>query len=1273
MTSRINQVAVLLIMSMTQLCAIPLDIFYGFTGLDVGDVYTGSDPVLAGQDGWTLTAGPNLITVVDTLNPRAYIGYPATFTEVTAFRINRVCDDFGVRLASAYGESFGLDVTTSFNLSFYCKVRGDRAAFQSFGLGYDADLDGLPRGVSVQFGVDETNYFIREAGAGSTFTAAHDLSGSQFRYLRLTVNPLTDMGSLSVSVDGVSYTSVSGLQSIQLKLENGPALDLLNGYHIRMSSPGADDAVGPSGPLIDNITVFQDGHTSPQILGEALIYTPAAFDSAAATSSEMIGVTVDGNTRPLGINLTAYTDEASSSNDGMWKIRQYGDQSYAEGGSGETLPMLVTKVGGAIPGMLYQVEAFFLDHNDTTNSYSNYRLNVGLTPDSLREAFGDYTEAFRCRGVPYAGALPEDVGDTHVAAVRVGVTRADESGFIRVYVSGSSNSENQRTNYLGVGIRRCPVLFSPYSTADEYYIAPNGDNSNPGTTEEPWLTFLGARDNLRVLRGDHPDPVVVWVSGGTFLQSSSLTFDERDSWISFRAVSGNKVILTGGLSGSGALEKEMDPAILGRLITAGASDHLYRMDLSAFGVSDLGVIHPRGFGRPSPPSQQVEVYIDNRRLAPSQYPNAAEGGIPIGDIIDTGSIPRNGETDNRGGIFTYDSSRPDQWINAEDLWIKGYFKYGWSDDLLPVASLDPSSNQITTSMASYYGFAKWSSGTNYRRFYGVHLLEEVDAPGECWIDRVSGVLYFYPPVGTDPTQAKWAVTILDSPMLVITDACHLVFDGIDFGLTRSSAVSISGGRGCMIRDADISRNGNHAIQVDSGHDHSVVRCRIHDCGSGGVQLNGGNVSHFTNGRNRVDACEIYDVNRHEQTYRSAVNIRGQGHRVRQCLIHNIPQMGLLLAGAHHEVSYNEFGKVFYDAGNDSGCIYMGRTPIGWNRMHHNLFIDVANKSPYATYSWAVYLDDGYFGAEVTQNVFARAGKGHSIFIGGGSENKIEDNIFVDCDSSIRMDDRLATWSSALLDSGGMFDNFLQSVDFLNPPWSLRVPELVNFWSQSPATPYNKLTRNLCVRTNAFSINSGMWTGTSDTQISNPGFVHGLSLSRGSRAHNQMPEFNPGDVREMGQRQPASEVIVRDWNKALRRIDWLAVSDVDYTLEELRALLSDAQQGPKVLIELLFPGQDPDGFSATAYGEGIFLQPNVDEMNLTVRMHAEAVALVGFRLESSSDLVTWSASSQRLERVEGKRLDGFETYEASAVKFSAGEPSFFYRLSIDPLNLLEPVQ
>ena len=98
--------------------------------------------------------------------------------------------------------------------------------------------------------------------------------------------------------------------------------------------------------------------------------------------------------------------------------------------------------------------------------------------------------------------------------------------------------------------------------------------------------------------------------------------------------------------------------------------------------------------------------------------------------------------------------------------------------------------------------------------------------------------------------------------------------------------------------------------------------------------------------------------------------------------------------------------------HDVGAFYLGRnyTERG-NVVRYNYFHHLGREGVKAEdLVQAVYLDDCASGTLVYGNVFYRAGR--AAMIGGGRDNTIENNIFVECTPSVHVDARGLGWASS---------------------------------------------------------------------------------------------------------------------------------------------------------------------------------------------------------------------------------------------------------------------
>ncbi|MCD4790528.1 MAG: right-handed parallel beta-helix repeat-containing protein, partial [Bacteroidales bacterium] len=207
---------------------------------------------------------------------------------------------------------------------------------------------------------------------------------------------------------------------------------------------------------------------------------------------------------------------------------------------------------------------------------------------------------------------------------------------------------------------------------------------------------------------------------------------------------------------------------------------------------------------------------------------------------------------------------------------------------------------------------------------------------------------------------------------------------------------------------------------------------------------------------------IYNFGRVFRTYSPAISMYGVGNRLSHNYIHDSPHAGVLFGGNEHILEFNEIHDIAKETG-DVGAFYIGRnwtcrgTIIRYNYFHH-LF------GPGLHGVRAVYLDDFSSGTTIFGNVFYQAGR--AAFIGGGRDNIIENNIFIECDPSIQVDARGLGWAKHYFDKSSklylstLFDG-MDAVNFSQPPYSEKYPELLTLYDDDPAIPKNnKIVRNV---------------------------------------------------------------------------------------------------------------------------------------------------------------------------------------------------------------------
>jgi parallel beta-helix repeat protein len=577
------------------------------------------------------------------------------------------------------------------------------------------------------------------------------------------------------------------------------------------------------------------------------------------------------------------------------------------------------------------------------------------------------------------------------------------------------------------------------------FVSPDGSDRNPGTKPRPFATLERARDSIRTLKRSRGLPwggATVWLRGGTYRLRETFKLGVHDSGtdgapIVYRAYPHEKVAIIGGKRLSG-FTRLRNAEVL-RRIDRPYRDKIRQLDLNRTGITNFGKLAPRGFGLPIHPAA-LELFFQDRPMTLARWPNAGWEKV--------GTSPAGGDDDS----FAYTGDRPLRWCQDDDVWVHGYWNWDWADSYLKIRSIHPQEKRTTIYPADGIRGNGFKPG---QRYYALNILEELDAPGEWYLDRRSGILYFWPPEPLE--RGKAFVSLLEQPLVEIQDASHLVFRDLAFKYTRGSAVEVSGGRKNLIAGCVFRNIGTFAVKIAGGTANGVVGCDISETGEGAIILSGGDRQTLTPAGNYATNNQIDRYSRWVRTYRPAVSLEGVGNRVAHNLIYHAPHCGILLSGNNHVVEFNEIHHVALET-SDVGAIYMGRNyTMRGNIIRFNYIHDL----PVKGWISAVYLDDCWSGTTVYGNVFYRAHRG--IMLGGGRDNTLANNIFVECRPGIYLDARGLTWARFWFDGRDptLMDR-LKEVQYKKPPYSVQYPRLVDLLQDEPTLPKgNAIVRNVC--------------------------------------------------------------------------------------------------------------------------------------------------------------------------------------------------------------------
>ena len=594
-------------------------------------------------------------------------------------------------------------------------------------------------------------------------------------------------------------------------------------------------------------------------------------------------------------------------------------------------------------------------------------------------------------------------------------------------------------------------LAASFSWGLTFTVSPDGNDSNPGTIDKPFATLEKARDQIRQLKTNGKLPsgaITVELRGGIYELSKPFELKTEDSGsdkspILYKARKNEIVRIIGGRVVTG-WKKVTDPIVLKRLDES-ARSNVMQADLKALGITDLEGI---GKAQTYQSDPGLELFFQDKPMTLSRYPNS--GYMYITSVFDANGPQKSGIIASPDGKFTVDDPRPDRWVNEKDIWLHGFWVWDWADMRIKLGGVDSVSHTLN--------FVKQQGAYNLRPtqwFYAQNVLPELDSPGEWYLDRDTSILYFWPPASL--STGKTMVSVVRD-LFRLSDVSNITIQGLIIEDGRGSGIVVNDGKNVRITACTIRNMGNWAVRITGGAHDGVAGCDIYQTGQGGIHLEGGDRKTLTPAGHYADNNYIHNTSRWDPVYQQAIALYGVGNSATHNLISNIPHIAIGFSGNEQTIEFNEIHDAVSQS-NDAGAIYTSPPDETWTMRGHKIRYNYLHN----IYGFknkgclGVYLDDCFSSADISSNIFYDVAT--PILIGGGRDNIMTNNMFINCGKAFSIDARGLGWAKSV---GDFATKEIISLNYKQPPWSVKYPELLNILEDEPLAPKgNIMARNIC--------------------------------------------------------------------------------------------------------------------------------------------------------------------------------------------------------------------
>lgn len=554
----------------------------------------------------------------------------------------------------------------------------------------------------------------------------------------------------------------------------------------------------------------------------------------------------------------------------------------------------------------------------------------------------------------------------------------------------------------------------------EIYVSAESGNDiiGKGTKESPYKTFEKAKEAVKELRKKKrlTVPVDVIFRQGEYRISKTINFTKEESGseissTTFKSADGERAVIKGSVEINVKDIKPVDDVDTLSILPIEARGKVGYFELEKYGITSINGIYyydhyqaPKNIG-------YVSLFLNGKKQPLAQWPNGENVYSSYEKTVNPGGSGERGA----GGTIQLKDYRLKRWTTAKDMHMHIFGGNDYAMDTVAVASVNPDEKQVTFKTGTGQGLNSAKS----RRFKAINLLEELDMPGEWFVDREKLILYYYPEQSLKDGVLEFAYPEIN--LITMQDTSYIGFENLDFSQIRGNVFwtkdrcdnlkidncnfeNIGSNVLWQFSNKQSKLGGNstqaYQFREDGARNISITNCSFDNIGREAIKIRQtGSFDDYIEGNSIIENNIFTNTNCWSMAG-YAVCVEGIKVSIKNNLFYNLPS-AVSFVGIDMDIANNEIYNIQRYV-SDSGAIYTGRNYITRdNRVYGNYIKDVSNKDPHmnTNYNRFVYLDDAHAGTYVYSNIFV--GKAHgAVAVNGGQDNHVYDNVLVNNEQAL---------------------------------------------------------------------------------------------------------------------------------------------------------------------------------------------------------------------------------------------------------------------------------